>query len=81
MNHQTSKTVKLFKLVHCASRSKRAELGLTIAAGVGLASNVLANKRSSRLVQRIVVSESLMLPSRLPERSDIAGDKDDDDQY
>ena len=59
-NHQTSKTVKLFKSVHRANKSKRSELGLTVAEGVRLVIDILSNEVSRRLVRRIVVSESLL---------------------
>ena len=58
-NHQTSKTVKLFKSIH-RSKSKRASLGLTIAEGVRLVSDILENEDSRQLVRRIVISESLL---------------------
>lgn len=60
-NHQTSKTVKLFKSVHRANKSKRSELGMTVAEGVRLVTDILSNEVSRRLVRRIVVSESLLL--------------------
>ncbi len=59
-NHKTSKTVKLFKSVHRANKSKRSELGLTVAEGVRLVSDILSNEQSRHLVRRIVVSESLL---------------------
>ena len=59
-NHQTSKTVKLFKSIHRANKPKRAEAGLTIAEGVRLVTDILSNEESRRLVRRIVVSESLI---------------------
>jgi TrmH family RNA methyltransferase len=59
-NHKTSKTVKLFKSVHRANKSKRSELGLTVAEGVRLVSDILSNEKSRRLVRRIVISESLL---------------------
>lgn len=59
-NHQTSKTVKLFKSIHRANKAKRSELGLTIAEGVRLVSDILANEDSRQLVRRIVISESLL---------------------
>jgi TrmH family RNA methyltransferase len=59
-NHKTSKTVKLFKSVHRANKSKRLELGLTVAEGVRLVSDILSNKKSRQLVRRIVISESLI---------------------
>jgi len=59
-NHKTSKTVKLFKSVHRANKSKRSELGLTVAEGVRLVSDILANEESRHLVRRIVISESLL---------------------
>lgn len=68
-NHQTSKTVKLFKSVHRAKKAKRSELGLTIAEGVRLVSDILANEESRKLVRRIVISESLVY------------DNDGSDQY
>ncbi|KAL3780727.1 hypothetical protein HJC23_001009 [Cyclotella cryptica] len=58
-NHQTSKTVKLFKSVHRANKSKRSELGLTVAEGVRLVNDILSNEVSRRLVRNIVVAESL----------------------
>lgn len=59
-NHKTSKTVKLFKSVHRANKSKRSELGLTVAEGVRLVSDILSNEKSRRLVRRVVISESLL---------------------
>jgi TrmH family RNA methyltransferase len=59
-NHKTSKTVKLFKSVHRANKSKRSELGLTVAEGVRLVSDILSNEKSRQLVRRIVISESLI---------------------
>ncbi|KAL7440819.1 hypothetical protein ACHAXH_008965 [Discostella pseudostelligera] len=59
-NCKTSKTVKLFKSVHRANKSKRSELGLTVAEGVRLVSDILSNEHSRHLVRRIVVSESLL---------------------
>ncbi|KAL9181445.1 hypothetical protein ACHAXT_010250 [Thalassiosira profunda] len=59
-NHQTSKTVKLFKAVHRANKAKRLDLGLTVAEGVRLVSDILADEQSRNLVRRIVVSESLL---------------------
>jgi len=59
-NCKTSKTVKLFKSVHRANKSKRSELGLTIAEGVRLVSDILSNEYSRHLIRRIVVSESLL---------------------
>jgi tRNA G18 (ribose-2'-O)-methylase SpoU len=59
-NHQTSKTVKLFKSIHKANKSKRSELGLTVAEGVRLVADILSNEESRRLVRRILVSESLL---------------------
>ena len=59
-NHKTSKTVKLFKSVHRANKSKRSELGLTVAEGVRLVSDILSNKKSRRLVRTVVISESLL---------------------
>lgn len=59
-NHKTSKTVKLFKSVHRANKSKRSEIGLTVAEGVRLVSDILSNEKSRRLVRRIVISESLL---------------------
>jgi len=59
-NHKTSKTVKLFKSVHRANKSKRSELGLTVAEGVRLVSDILSNNKSRQLVRRIVISESLL---------------------
>lgn len=59
-NCKTSKTVKLFKSVHRANKSKRSELGLTVAEGVRLVSDILSNDQSRHLVRRIVVSESLL---------------------
>ena len=59
-NHKTSKTVKLFRSVHRANKSKRSELGLTVAEGVRLVSDILSNEQSRHLVRRIVVSESLL---------------------
>jgi TrmH family RNA methyltransferase len=58
-NYKTSKTVKLFKSVHRANKSKRSELGLTVAEGVRLVTDILSNEKSRHLVRRIVVSESL----------------------
>ena len=58
-NHKTSKTVKLFKSVLRANKSKRSELGLTIAEGVRLVTDILANEESRRLVRRIVISEEI----------------------
>jgi len=58
-NHKTSKTVKLFKSVLRANKSKRSELGLTVAEGVRLVTDILANEKSRRLVRRIVVSEEI----------------------
>ena len=58
-NHKTSKTVKLFKSVLRANKSKRYELGLTVAEGVRLVTDILANEESRRLVRRIVVSEEI----------------------
>mmetsp|Transcript_30908 Transcript_30908/g.61357 ORF Transcript_30908/g.61357 Transcript_30908/m.61357 type:complete len:495 (-) Transcript_30908:434-1918(-) len=58
-NHQTSKTVKLFKSIHRANKSKRAETNLTVAEGVRLVTDILSHEESRRLVRRIVVSESL----------------------
>jgi len=62
-NHQTSKTVKLFKSIHRANKAKRSELGLTVAEGVRLVSDILANEESRQLVRRIVISESLLYES------------------
>ncbi|KAL7526424.1 hypothetical protein ACHAXR_001480 [Thalassiosira sp. AJA248-18] len=59
-NHQTSKTCKLFKSVHRANKAKRGELGLTVAEGVRLVSDILSNEESRKLVRRIVISESLL---------------------
>lgn len=59
-NHQTSKTVKLFKSVHRANKSKRLELGVTVAEGVRLVTDILADEQSRQLVRRIVVSEDLL---------------------
>lgn len=59
-NYKTSKTVKLFKSVHRANKSKRSELGLTVAEGVRLVSDILSNEQSRHLVRRIIVSESLL---------------------
>lgn len=58
-NHKTSKTVKLFKSVLRANKSKRSELGLTVAEGVRLVTDILANEKSRRLVRRIVISEEI----------------------
>jgi len=58
-NHKTSKTVKLFKSVLRANKSKRSELGLTVAEGVRLVTDTLANEESRRLVRRIVISEEI----------------------
>ena len=58
-NHKTSKTVKLFKSVLRANKSKRSELGLTVAEGVRLVTDILANEESRRLVRRIVISEEI----------------------
>jgi hypothetical protein len=49
----------LFKSVHRANKSKRSELGLTVAEGVRLVTDILSNEKSRHLVRRIVVSESL----------------------
>eukprot|EP01082_Thalassiosira_pseudonana_P001587 g770.t1 g770 contig10:697679-698923(+) len=59
-NHQTSKTVKLFKSIHRANKSKRSDLGLTVAEGVRLVTDILSNEQSRRLIRRIIVSESLV---------------------
>ncbi|KAL3791573.1 hypothetical protein ACHAW5_000876 [Stephanodiscus triporus] len=59
-NPKTSKTVKLFKSVHRANKSKRSELGLTVAEGVRLLADILSKEESRRLVRRIVISESLL---------------------
>eukprot|EP00585_Thalassiosira_rotula_P009304 CAMPEP_0196155298 /NCGR_PEP_ID=MMETSP0910-20130528/40389_1 /TAXON_ID=49265 /ORGANISM="Thalassiosira rotula, Strain GSO102" /LENGTH=400 /DNA_ID=CAMNT_0041419485 /DNA_START=124 /DNA_END=1323 /DNA_ORIENTATION=+ len=59
-NHQTSKTVKLFKTIHRANKAKRSDLGLTVAEGVRLVSDILANEESRKLVRRVVISESLL---------------------
>ena len=56
---QSSKTVKLFKSIH-SKKSKRAEMGFTIAEGVRLVTDILSNEQSRRLVRRIIVSESLV---------------------
>ena len=58
-NHKTSKTVKLFKSVLRANKSKRSELGLTVAEGVRLVTDILANEESRRLVRKIVISEEI----------------------
>lgn len=58
-NHRTSKTVKLFKSVH-KSKSKRSEMGLTVAEGVRLVTDILSNEHSRQLVRRIVISETLL---------------------
>ncbi|KAL7460734.1 hypothetical protein ACHAXS_001180 [Conticribra weissflogii] len=59
-NHQTSKTVKLFKSIHRANKSKRAEINLTVAEGVRLVTDILSHDKSRRLVRRIIVSESML---------------------
>ena len=59
-NHKTSKTVKLFKSVHRANKSKRSELGLTVAEGVRLVTDILSNEDSRRLVRKLIISESLL---------------------
>ncbi|KAL7543624.1 hypothetical protein ACHAWF_007431 [Thalassiosira exigua] len=59
-NHQTSKTVKLFKSIHRANKAKRSELGLTVAEGIRLVCDVLADEASRRLVRRVVVSSSVL---------------------
>ena len=59
-NHQTSKTVKLFKQIHRANKSKRSDLGVTVAEGVRLVSDILANANSRSLVRRIIISESFL---------------------
>lgn len=58
-NHQTSKTVKLFKSIHRANKSKRAETNLTVAEGIRLVTDILSHEESRRLVRRVIVSESL----------------------
>lgn len=58
-NHQSSKTVKLFKSIH-RSKSKRTEMGFTVAEGVRLVSDILSNEQSRKLVRRIIVCESLI---------------------
>ena len=68
-NHQTSKTVKLFKSIHRANKSKRLSLGLTVAEGVRLVTDILSNEDSRKLVRQIIVSEDLL--------SDISSDDDD----
>jgi tRNA G18 (ribose-2'-O)-methylase SpoU len=59
-NHQTSKTVKLFKSVHKANKSKRLQLGLTVAEGVRLVTDILADEQSRKFIRRIVISEELL---------------------
>jgi TrmH family RNA methyltransferase len=59
-NHQTSKTVKLFKSVHRANKSKRLQLGVTVAEGVRLVTDILANDQSRKLVRKIVITEELL---------------------
>ena len=68
-NHQTSKTVKQFKSVHRANKSKRLRLGLTVAEGVRLVTDILSDEDSRKFVRQIVVSEDLV--------SDISSDDDD----
>ncbi|KAK1745014.1 SpoU family RNA methyltransferase [Skeletonema marinoi] len=58
-NHQSSKTVKLFKSIH-KNKSKRNESGFTIAEGVRLVTDILSDEQSRRLVKRIIVSESVL---------------------
>lgn len=58
-NHKTSKTVKLFKSVQ-KSKSKRSEMGLTVAEGVRLITDIISNEYSRGLVRRIVISETLL---------------------
>ena len=58
-NHKTSKNVKLFKSVQ-KSKSKRSEMGLTVAEGVRLITDIISNEYSRRLVRRIVISETLL---------------------
>ena len=69
-NHQTSKTVKLFKSVHRANKSKRLQLGLTVAEGVRLVTDILADEQSRKFVRRVVVSEDLLSNAALQDGVD-----------
>lgn len=59
ITNQSSKTVKLFKTIH-KNKSRRNEAGFTIAEGVRLVTDILADERSRKLVRRIIVSESIV---------------------
>lgn len=68
-NPKSSKTVKLFKAIHKANKSRRNEIGLTVAEGVRLVADLLSteNEHSKSLVRRVVISDALKQRAESPD--------------
>ena len=73
-NPKSSKTVKLFKSIHKANKSRRNEIGFTVAEGVRLVSDLLSKNEdhsknedpSKSLVRRVVISDELKQRAESP---------------
>lgn len=65
-NPKSSKTVKLFKSIHKANKSRRSEIGATVAEGVRLVTDLLSNEQSN-LVRRVVISDELKQRAESPD--------------